>query len=65
MPAVEQLAETFERELKRLVEAPRYRDQVGEMDIAHLKRLFAEVISEEETPADGEGLYRRIARNEA
>jgi len=65
MPAVEQFAETFERELKRLADAPRYQGQIGEADIARLTRLFAEVISAEEKPADGESLYRGIAQNEA
>jgi hypothetical protein len=64
MPALEQIANTFEREIRKLASGSRYEGQIGEADIAALKRLFTDVIAAEETPVDGETLYQDIARFE-
>jgi hypothetical protein len=64
MASVEQIANTFEREIRKLANGPRYEGQIGEADIVSLKRLFTDVIAAEETPVDGETLYQDIARFE-
>ena len=61
MAAHEQMIKTFERELRRLAAALRYSGEIDEADIQHLKRAFTEVVSSEETPDDGEKIYRQIA----
>ena len=64
MPASEQLVQTFEREIRKLADTPKYQGQIGAADIVTLRRLFADVIRAEETPVDGEKLYQDIAQSE-
>jgi len=64
MPASEQLVQTFEREIRKLAETPKYQGQISAADILALSRLFADVISADETAVDGERLYQDIAQSE-